>query len=234
MAVIILDPATVLRALATARDAEFLAAGFLGQIELVQMRIGAQWARNIAATAPVWRTIVIKDTWGSMTVAQKGGASLRATIAGAGAAGIIVISIAVAVGVYVSLGAGYYEARQRVRARGFMTGYSRGFSAGVLNWKWPMAASRFIARRPYLNAMDQNAGQMEAAANNEGLFVGFCLGAAAPDEAKKRYRIALRRLARRTDDAAWSRNAERARNEQIDYLVALAGAGLRHGLFAAE
>lgn len=234
MSILVLDPATVLRALATTRDAEFLAASFLGQIELVQARIAAQWARNVAASAPIWRTIVIKDTWGNVTLASRGGASLRATVAGAGAAGIIVISIAVAVGVYVALGAGYYEARKRVRARGFMTGYSRGFVMGILNWKWPTAAARFIAKRPYLNAMDQNAGQMEAAANNEGLFVGYCLGAAAPEEAKKRYRIALRRLARRTDDSAWSKNAIIARNQQIDYVIALAGAGVKHGVFTPE
>jgi hypothetical protein len=132
----------------------------------------------------MWRTIQIANPGGRLGSFLGSGTSRVATLQGVGALGIAGVCIAVAAGVYLALGAPYYEARKRAQERGFIRGFSRGFVTGILNWKWPIAWDRMRLRVAYMNAADPVAGRIEADANNEGLFIGFCLGTSAPEGAK--------------------------------------------------
>ncbi|MBL8896267.1 MAG: hypothetical protein JNM84_01505 [Planctomycetes bacterium] len=199
--------------------------------EAVRLRI---WGQGASKISPFWRYISFHPNQPFSRGYHGFGASRAASLQGLGALGIIGITIVVAAGVYMALGAGYLAARERATQRGFLTGFSRGFVMGVLDWKWTTAAERFGLRYAYFNPMDPTAGRMEAQANNEGLFFGFCTGLPIPADRKKEYRKALRHLAGRSDDAPWSTRPDVARLQQIDYVSALAGAGVKSGLIAAE
>lgn len=69
-------------------------------------------------------------------------------------------------------------------------------------------------------------------AYNGGLKTGYRAGSALPAAAKKAYRITLRKLANRHDAGQWSKNEDQARLQQVDYVIALASAGLRHGFIS--
>lgn len=210
-------------------------ASFLTAMRMAGEQLSLQWGRMAASTAPVWRVITMTNPVWSAPMGTTGGSSVAATVQGLGALGIAGVCIAVAAGVWVALGAGYYEARQRVRKQGYMRGFSQGFTMGVLNWQWPAASARFGMRRViYTNNFDPGIDRIEAVAFNEGLVSGFSLGSSGPEENKKKYRIALRKLAKRTDTAPWSRDEDLARAQQVDYVVALAGAGVKSGLLVAE
>ena len=210
--------------------------GLLNAMNQAGQRLATSWGQMAAATAPMWRFIPYVNPVRGMALPMggAGGTSAVATMQGLAALGIAGVAIAVAAGVWAALGAPYYQAIERARERGFLSGFSQGFTTGVLNWQWPQAASRFGMRRVIpRNHFVPQADRVEAVAHNEGLFIGYALGMGGTAEGKKAFRIALRKLAARTDNAAWSQNADEARLQQIDYVISLASAGVKHGLIVA-
>lgn len=212
--------------------------GLLNQLHSAMRTLSTRWGTAAESTAPFWRRIVVSVGNPNSALGSGeflgAGRSLTASVQGLGALGIAGVSIAVAVGVWVALGAGYLQGRQRARERGFMTGFSRGVVTGALNWKWPVVWDRFRVRRSYINYADPMAGKHEAVAENEGLFLGYCISSPLSEEKKKNFRKALRALAGRTDDGAWSQDRDIARNQQYDYVIALAVAGVQKGLIVTE
>ncbi|HMQ05049.1 MAG TPA: hypothetical protein PKD26_14105 [Pyrinomonadaceae bacterium] len=210
----------------------------------VAQQAAMEFARHSSTTAPIWRWVRVP---GPNFVEVMRGTSTAATMQGiTGLAVTMGIPIVTAVGVWVMLGSGYYQARQEVRRRGYMSGFSQGFTMGVLNWKWEQAvhlfAKRFVIRK---NVFDPVMDREEALGYNEGLIKGWGTGSAVPDaffdfstgkvvDKRKSFRIALRKLAGRRDSGGWSRNADEARLQQSSYVIELAAAGLRHGLIVVE
>jgi hypothetical protein len=203
-----------------------------------------KFAALSAETAPLWRWVRLPGP--NYTVAFRG-TSMVATVSGVTSLAVTLgIPIVVAVGVWVMLGAGLYQARKEIRRKGFMSGFSQGFTMGVLKWTWDQAvtrfAKRFVIRR---NAFDPVMDREEALGYNEGLTKGWAAGSAVPEtffdansnkviDKKKAYSIALRRLAGRYDSGPWSRNPDEARLQQVAYVIELAAAGLRQGLIVPE
>jgi hypothetical protein len=137
------------------------------------------------------------------------------------------------VGVWVALGSGYYEARQIAQQKGALSGFSHGFVAGILKWTWPQLRDRFGIRSAGKNPWDQGVAVAEAKGYNNGLKTGFGMGNAVPDDAKKAYRIQLRKLTRIHGSGPWSQNADEAYLQQRNYLIDLAAAGVRYGVIRA-
>lgn len=210
----------------------------------IAQKAAEEFARHTASTAPLWRWVTVAGPQREIVLR---GTSMAATTSGAaGLAATMGIPIVATIGVWVMLGAGYHQARQEIRRKGFMSGFSQGFVSGVLNWYWEHTvqrfAMRFVVRR---NAFDPVMDREEALGYNEGLIKGWGVGIGIPDlkalttikmveDKKKAYRIALRRLANRHDDGPWSRNADEAKLQQVGYVIDLAAAGVRHGLIVAE
>ena len=204
----------------------------------------AGFASQSAQAAPLWRWVrVVGPQW---TEAVRG-TSMVATVQGAaGLAVTMGIPLVVAVGSWVMLGAGYYQARKEIRQKGYMSGFSQGFTMGVLKWTWEQAvqgfAVKFVIRK---NVWDSVMDREEALGYNEGLIKGWAAGSAVWEtwydknqnkvvDKKKDYRIALRRLANIHADGEWSRNPDEARLQQRNYVIELAAAGMRHGLIVME
>jgi hypothetical protein len=203
-----------------------------------------EFAKDSAATAPLWRWVQVA---GPLRVEAVRGTSLAATTSGVASLALTLgVPLVAAVGVWVMLGSGYYQARKEIRRKGFMSGFSQGFTMGVLKWDWHQAvqrfAKRFVIRR---NAFDSVMDREEALGYNEGLIKGWAAGSAVWEkyydarlgkvvDKKKAYRIALRRLADRHDSSPWSANEDMARLQQVDYVINLAAAGLKHGLIVPE
>ena len=172
---------------------------------------------------------------------------MTATVQGAGGLAMTMgIPLVAAAGVWVMLGSGYYAARKEVKRRGFMSGFSHGFTTGVLKWKWDHAVSVFA--KPFVirkNAFAPSLDREEALSYNEGLIKGWAAGEGVWEsfydksqdkviDKKQSYRIALRKLAGRRDSGSWSRDPDRARLQQSSYVIELAGAGIKHGLILPE
>ncbi len=200
------------------------------------------WIEQIAArelaplaarTAPVWRWVRIAGPLSNVAVR---GTSVGASVAGAGGLALTAgVPIVVAAGVWVMLGSGYYQARQIARQRGHMSGFAQGFTMGVLKWNWDHAVTRFGRRFVVnANAFDPVATREEALGYNKGLLTGFAAGHSTPEPMRKSFRIALRKLAGRTDSGDWARDDDVARLQQVGYVIELAAAGVRHGLIVAE
>ena len=204
----------------------------------------AGFASMSAQTAPLWRWVRVA---GPQWTAAARGTSMAATVSGAGGLAVTLgIPIVVAVGSWLMLGVGYYEARKEIRQKGYMTGFSQGFTMGVLKWTWDQAVQRFAKRfviRRYV--WDPVMDREEALGYNEGLIKGWAAGSAVPEtwydkdlnkvvDKKKAYRIALRRLANIHADGDWSRNFDEAALQQRNYVIELAGPGLHHGLIVPE
>ena len=184
-------------------------------------------------TAPLWRWVRIAGPLGDVAVR---GTSVGATVGGVGSLALTAgVPIVVAAGVWVMLGSGYYQARAIAKKRGVITGFSQGFTMGVLRWGWEHAVTRFGKRFVVnANSFDAGATREETIGYNEGLVAGFAAGYATSDEQAKNFRIALRKLAGRADAGDWARDSDVARLQQVGYVIALAGAGVRHGLLVSE
>ncbi len=164
--------------------------------------------------------------------AQTGG-----LVAGAGVgsfaltAGVPVIT---AVGVWVALGSGYYQAREEAKNANTMSGFAQGFVMAILKWKWHHVASRF--QRPYLriNKFDEQMDSIRVTSYHKGLKSGFLAGTALSDEAKKEYIKKIRSAGNVHAPKEWSRDDDTARNQQISYVIELAGAALRLQIIKAS
>ena len=170
---------------------------------------------------------------GTTGVTMGSGGSLIGTGAG-GAFAAGAIPVVVMVGVWVALGSGYYEAREQAKVAESKSGFAHGFVMGILEWKWAHLANNF--QRPFLriNKVDEQMDVIRVRSYHGGLKTGFGAGSALPAEARKGYRIALRKLAGRRDSGQWSRNQDDARNQQISYVIDLAAAAVRSGVIKPQ
>ena len=155
-----------------------------------------------------------------------------AASAGAGAIAAGAIPVAVAVGVWMALGSGYYQARQMVQQENAMSGFSQGLVCGLLRWTYDQTLDRF--RRPtlHINHFDERTDEIRVTAYIDGLRKGFTAGTLMPRAAVKPFLDRLRQLANVRPVTAKDWNGQR--NAQISYVIALAGAGRRHGLVRPE
>jgi hypothetical protein len=149
---------------------------------------------------------------------------------GGGAIAAGALPVIFEVGVFVALGAPYYQARELAKEQNTKAGFAQGFVMGVLNWEWGHAVGRFARKYLRINPNDPQMDRIRVVSYNAGLKSGFAAGAALPEDTRKQFRIKFRELAGRADSGSWSKNADAARLQQIDYVIALAGAALKHNL----
>ncbi len=164
--------------------------------------------------------------------AQTGG-----LVAGAGAGSLALtagVPVITAVGVWVALGSGYYQAREEAKNENAMAGFSQGFVMAILKWKWYMVAARF--QRPYLriNKFDEAMDSIRVTSYHNGLKSGFLAGTVLSDEAKKEYVKKIRNAGNVHAPKQWSGDEDTARNQQISYVIELAGTALRLQIIKAE
>ena len=156
-------------------------------------------------------------------------ASLRTSsvVAAAGSLSVtLVVPLAVWVGVFAALGAPYAEARELVKSENFKSGFTQGFIIGLLGWEWHQATSRFFKFSPdQTNGWDPGMGYVSANAYNEGLRSGYIHGSGFDEEARKSALKELRTLSPTTSKGDWDRRA------QITYVIELAAAGIKGGMF---
>ena len=83
-------------------------------------RIGAI---ESAATAPIWRWVRVAGQVGTNVVR---GTSMAASVTGAASLALTLgVPMVVAAGVWVALGAGYNAAKEEVKKKGYMRGFSK-------------------------------------------------------------------------------------------------------------
>lgn len=147
----------------------------------------------------------------------------------AGAGGLVltlVVPLAVWAGVFVALGAGYAQAVVLLKTQNFQSGFTQATVAALLKWEWSHVQSRFFKfSADQDNDFVPGAGKITANAYNEGLVAGFLQGAGYSDEARKIILKQLRDLSPTTSKGDWDRRA------QIAYVIELAVAGLKGGVF---
>ena len=184
-----------------------------------------------AWTNQIMTLLSIQEGTTGVTVASGG------TLIGTGAAGALAdgaVPVVAMVGVWVALGSGYAEAREQARNENSLLGFAQGFTMGVLDWQWGQAASRFGRRYLKINHVDGQMDVIRVVSYNGGLKTGFGAGSGLAADARKKYRIALRRLAGISGSSTWSAQEDVARNEQISYVIALSSAGMRNGILRAQ
>jgi hypothetical protein len=192
------------------------------------------WTRIAASTASMFRVVQFSGYVFPYVPVAVGGTSGAATVSALGAVGAGAVPVMAMAGVFVALGAGYYEARQMARKSNALIGFAEGFVMGVLKWNWAQAWSHFGKKEVGTNAWDQGISVAAYEGYNSGLKTGFGMGSALPENAKKAYRIKLRNLADIHGSGRWSRNSDEAYLQQRNYVIELAGAGVRNGVIKAE
>ena len=140
------------------------------------------------------------------------------------------VPIVTAVGVWVALGSGYYQARQEAKREEAMSGFSQGFVMAVLKWQWSHVVARFQRQYLSINKFDEQMNSIRVNSYHGGLMRGFLAGRVLPDDVKKEIVKKLREAGNVSAPKDWSRNSDIARNQQISYVIELAGAGRRHRL----
>ncbi|CAN5327900.1 hypothetical protein BH10ACI1_BH10ACI1_32060 [soil metagenome] len=186
-------------------------------------KVGGLYAMAVASKAGLldaYYTSII-----GLYEAQTGG-----LVAGAGAgsfaltAGVPVIT---AVGVWVALGSGYYQAREEAKNENTMAGFSQGFVMAILKWKWHNVVSRF--QRPYLriNKFDEQMDSIRVTSYHKGLKSGYLAGTVLSDDVKKEYIKKIRGAGNVYAPKNWSGDDDVARNQQISYVIDLAGTALK-------
>jgi len=165
--------------------------------------------------------------------ATQGGLMYTGAAAGSFAltAGLPIIT---AVGVWVALGSGYYQAREQAKQEEMMSGFTQGFTMAILGWKWSYVVPLF--RRPYLsiNKYDEKMNSIRVESYHSGLKSGFLAGLVLPEEGKKGYRRKIREAGNIKGPKEWSRDGDVARNQQISYVIEMAGAARRFGIIKTE
>lgn len=207
-------------------DPEMFTAKYLNELT----KVGGLYAMAVASKAGLLNAyysgiIGLYEAQAGGLVAYAGAGSFALT------AGLPAIT---AVGVWVALGSGYYQAREEAKNQNTMAGFSQGFVMAILKWKWHNVVSRF--QRPYLriNKFDEEMDSIRVTSYHNGLKSGFLAGTVMSDEAKKEYVKKIRTAGNVKAVKQWSENEYEARNQQISYVIELAGAALRFQIIKAS
>jgi hypothetical protein len=144
------------------------------------------------------------------------------------------VPIVTAVGVWVALGSGYYQAREQAKNENTLSGFSQGFVAAILDWKWNHVVSRF--RRNYLsiNKFDEKMNEIRVKSYHSGLQTGYLAGVSLSYEAKKAYVRKIRGAGNVQAPKEWSKDDDVARNQQISYVIDMASTALKLQIIKAE
>jgi hypothetical protein len=156
---------------------------------------------------------------------------------GAAAGGLALtagLPIITAVGAWVALGSGYYQAREEAKKEETMSGFSQGFVMAISGWRWSHVVPLF--RRPLLriNKFDETMDVIRVNSYHEGLKRGFLTGTVLSEETRKAYRRKIKEAGNVHGPSEWSRNDDEKRNQQISYVIAMAGAARRYGIIKEE
>lgn len=151
----------------------------------------------------------------------------------------VVVPVVAMVAVQVALGAPYYQAREQARKEGYASGFSKGFITGLLKWELRFTIDRFWDNAVAKNPFDEELPKIRANAHNQALIHGRVAGLAKKDGDKKNYLIGLRKLTS-VSQAGWTPQSdnwlerEQARNVQVSYVIAFAGAAQKHRIIETE
>ncbi len=140
-------------------------------------------------------------------------------------AGVPVVTM---VGVWVALGSGYYQAREEARNENTVSGFSHGFVAAILGWRWEHIVARFQRTHLKINHADAAMDSIRVNSYHSGIKSGYLAGVILPPEAKKAYVSKIRSTGNVHGPKNWDANKDVARNQQISYVIELATTALRH------
>ncbi|MCO6510238.1 MAG: hypothetical protein J5I65_05535 [Aridibacter famidurans] len=140
------------------------------------------------------------------------------------------VPIATMAGVYVALGSGYYQAREQAKQENKLMGFAQGFVMAISNWRWSHVVSRFRRYNIRINVVDEAMNDIRVKYYHEGLKLGFLAGVVVPADVRKQLVSALRKAGNISAPKEWSANSDVARNQQIDYVIEMAAAGIRSNL----
>jgi hypothetical protein len=131
------------------------------------------------------------------------------------------------IGVWLSLGSGYYSAREGHKNESYASGFAQGFVSGVLGWNGKQTADHFgrsnvIAK----NKADGRMNVIEVEAFNNGLRDGYVLTAGASPSDKKAFRLEIKAVANATMPRHW--NGDENRKARVNYVIELAAALRRY------
>lgn len=104
----------------------------------------------------------------------------------------------------------------------------------ILNWKWDHVVSRFQRSYLRINHFDEAMDAIRVNSYHEGLKTGYLAGRALSDQMRKEYRRKIRQAGKIKGPKEWSANGDTARNQQISYVIEMAGAALRYQIIKAE
>lgn len=167
-------------------------------------------------------------------------ASEGTLVAGVGTTvAVVVVPVVAMIAVQFALGAPYYQAREQARKEGYAIGFAKGFITGLLKWELRFTVDRFwdeaVAKNPY----DEDLPKIRANAHNQALIHGRVAGLAKKDADKKNYLLGLRKLTH-TSTAGWAPKSDnwlerqQSRQVQVSYVIALAGAAVKHRVVEIE
>jgi hypothetical protein len=144
------------------------------------------------------------------------------------------VPIITAVGVWVALGSGYYQARQKAKNEETMSGFSQGFVTAIIGWKWEHVVTRFQRSYLRINHFDEEMNSIRVNSYHEGLKTGYLAGMALHPDNRKEFSRAIRKAGSIKGPKEWSRDSDVARNQQVSYVIEMAGAALRYRIIKPE
>lgn len=163
---------------------------------------------------------------------SRGIAQLRASSMMIGMSGLVltlVVPLAVWVGVWAAMGAPYMQAKALVKQKAFTSGFSQGFVMRLLNWDWRHVVARFFMfSAGQINPFDESLSYAAANAYNEGLRAGYVQASFLARKTQAAFLSKLRSLSPLSRAGVWDRL------DQISYVIDLAGAGVRNGMFVSD
>ena len=113
-------------------------------------------------------------------------------------AGLMAIAMT-EIGVWLSLGSGYYSAREGLKNESYASGFAQGFVSGVLGWNGKQTADHFAPNRVInKNQFDRQMNVIEVEAFSNGLRDGYVLTAGASPSDKKAFRMEIKASANAT------------------------------------
>jgi hypothetical protein len=142
-------------------------------------------------------------------------------------AGLMAIAMT-EIGVWLSLGSGYYSAREGHKNENYASGFAQGFVAGVLGWSGKQTADHLAPNKVInKNKFDGRMNVIEVEALNNGLRDGYALagGIQSPSD-KKAFRLEIKAVANAHMPRHW--NGDENRNARANYVIELAAALRRY------